>query len=83
MQKKLCLLAVATVIWSFWRCRNTKLWENKLITAANVLLTAKDYLHEWLLLQQTAPNQPQHTAEHRWLKTPEVMSIRPHKLVIK
>jgi len=38
-------------------------------------LAAKDYLHEWLLLQQTAPNQPQHAAEHRWLKPPQDYTI--------
>jgi hypothetical protein len=74
---------VEMVIWSLWRCRNTKLWENKLITAAKVLLTAKDYMHDWLLLQQIAPNQPQHAAKHKWLKPPQVMLVLPHKLVSK
>lgn len=57
------------VMWSLRRCRNTKLWKNKLIAAVNVLLTAKEYLHEWQLLQQTAPNQSQHAAEHERPRT--------------
>ncbi|KAM6587643.1 hypothetical protein CsatA_010248 [Cannabis sativa] len=68
------------VAWSIWKARNELLWNNKIRTAADVVIDARSTLDQWSYAQShrfdplLVPAATKHKEEH-WFK-PEINKIK-------
>lgn len=46
------------VLWSLWKKRNDKVWENKVVSHSHVIRRAWDYLHSWKWARRRQADPP-------------------------
>jgi ribonuclease HI len=60
----------AMTLWSLWKCRNSKLWDNVDTPPLVVINRARDTLYEWSYMQQAKNSMQEITHDALWEKPP-------------